>query len=87
MNRPASVIDLARADGFTHVKTLAGPIPLEQWWARDHIALTYADGVIYGPWRPATTAEEVVAEQAWGPVIGVKARDKHHLTTITERRA
>ena len=64
----------AAAEGFTHVLTMAGPVPLEQFHYRDTLGYSYADGAIYGPWRPATTLEV----EAWkGPPLigGIKARD------------
>lgn len=75
--RLPSLVDQAAADGFTHVETFGGPVPLEQFHLRDALGMTYADGVIYSPWRNATTAEEVAWEAAGhAPMICLKARDK-----------
>lgn len=65
----------AQAAGFTHVKTMAGPVPIEQFHLRDAIGMTYADGVIYSPWRSATSFEASIWEQDHPPMIGLQARD------------
>ena len=49
------IIEQAAAEGFTHVLTMSGPVPLEQFHYRDTLGYSYADGAIYGPWRAATT--------------------------------
>jgi len=68
------IIEQAAAEGFTHVLTMAGPVPLEQFHYRDTLGYSYADGAIYGPWRAATTLE---TEAYKGPPLigGIKARD------------
>jgi len=38
------IIEQAAAEGFTHVLTMAGPVPLEQFHYRDTLGYSYADG-------------------------------------------
>lgn len=79
IHKPAACSQ-ALADGFRLVDTAGGLVPIEQFFARDWLGLSYApdyDGgpALLSPERPATTFEE----EMWlvkgnAPVLGLKAR-------------
>lgn len=78
-----SIINSARADGFTHVETMAGPLPLEQFHLRDAIGMQYSaeHRCIFGPTRPANEVEIAIWEGRGNPpMIGMQARDIWRLT-------
>jgi hypothetical protein len=80
-----SIVSQAQADGHTHCVTLAGPVPLEQFYARDALGWKYERGFICGPWRPATSLEELAFEAQGGiPQIGLQARDTFRCITCAE---
>ncbi len=78
---PSSAIDQAAAAGYAAVLTFAGPVPLEQFFARDWITLEFAanrpgGAALLGPVRPANTIEEAMWEaQGNPPVLALQARD------------
>ena len=77
-----NITDTALGAGLTHVVTLAGPIPVELFHRRDALGcvadLAHPAGpCVLGPWRPATTAEEIAYEATgWRPQIGMRSRDR-----------
>jgi hypothetical protein len=74
-----NVSEQALAAGFTHVKTLAGNVPLQLFFLRDALGMTFdaAAACIKSPARPATTFEEEQWELLGNPpCIGLLAWDK-----------
>lgn len=79
-----SIVQQALDAGFTHVATLGGLVPVEQFHLRDALGMTFdaKAQAIFGPWRPATTMEVYAYEARGGrPMIGLQGRDVWHLTT------
>ena len=77
------IVDQSLAHGFTHVRTYAGWIPVEQFHQRDCACMAFdaERGCFLGPKRTATTAEaELWALRGGAPSIALQGRDVWPLT-------
>jgi hypothetical protein len=78
-----SIVDQALAHGFTHVRTLAGWIPVEQFHQRDQACMEFdaERAAFFGPKRDARPHEVAAWERDGGrPSIALWARDQWDLT-------
>ena len=76
----------AKADGYTHVRTAAGWVPLTHWPAINQSgrALEYDPerGCLYGPWRDLSSLEEIACEDLGWDMH--KSRDRWDLSAGDE---
>ena len=78
MNTPSShlpAIEQAAAEGFTHVTTLGGDVPLCSWVRRDEIGLTFENGCIYSQYRELRDWERDIVLARGGDPGALKSRD------------
>lgn len=68
----------AKEAGFSHVVTLAGPVPIEDWFKSmgDKIILYFEVDSILGPWREPYYIEKEYAKDKGIDSAQLKARDK-----------
>lgn len=74
-----SIVNQAMAAGFTHVVTMGGNVPIEQFFLRDALGMTFdaERGVFLSPPRPASEFEIAMWEARGNPpMIGLQACDQ-----------
>lgn len=81
----ADAVLRARCAGYTHVWTFIGPMPIDEWAARQRPGyvdtLELDDNGLVGPERPATVIEAMAYEHQTGTGAGLQltARDRWRL--------